>query len=266
MEWGSGAYATPPSPAPWGKTNLGMSWLGVPHSLMVNSMREWGTPNSMVNPQGLQQLLALLPLRSCWDGSHGLGCAMLPVPCWQPSCAWAGICQGTIDTHVLPTCFVPILQGAANMAMATIRSLTLPSPSTSPGTSLSPSPKPLARCWLAKAHLLQHGWWPAGPARGQGRAASSWVSLLRLCGLEHGRAPAASSVCSACPGGESKQPKVGTGERGRDDLPPSFPHSPRRTGGVCRGTGSVSSSSPAPVQGGHCSESGQGQQIVKSQF
>lgn len=192
-QWGP---CLPSQPSPTEENKLGDVLVG-------------GTPSlhGQLHHQGLQQLLALLPLRSCWDGSHGLGCAMLPVPCWRPSRGWAGICQGTIDPHVLPTCFLPILQGTASVAMATIHSVpTLPglsSPSTSPGITLSPSPKHLVRGWLAKSHLLQHGWWQAGPAGGQGRTASSWVSLLRLCGLEHSTAPA-SSVCSACPDGRKQ--------------------------------------------------------------
>lgn len=199
---------------------MGMSWLGVPHLFMVNSITGGSSgslPCSHPGPAG--------------TGATGWAVPWSQLRAGSPAVGRAGICQGTIDTHVLPTCFLPILQGTANVATATSRSLPtlpgLPSPSISPGAALPPSPKHLAWGWLAKAHLLRHGWWRAGPARGQGRAASSWVSgsaaLLRLCGLEQGRAPA-STVCSACPGGR-KQTAQGQ-NRGKGAEMISHPASP----------------------------------------
>lgn len=107
-QWGP--CIPPPSLTPWGKTNLGVSWLGIPHLFMVNFITR-GYSSS---------------LPCSHSGPAGMGATDWAVPWSQlsaasPAVGWAGICQGTIDTHVLPTCFLPILQGRASVA--TVHSL-----------------------------------------------------------------------------------------------------------------------------------------------
>lgn len=202
----------PPQPSPRGENKLGDVLVG-------------GTPplHGQLHHQGFQRLLALLPPRSCWDGSHGLGCAMVPAPCLAAQ-LWDG--QGFAKAPLTPMCCPLAFSPSCRVQP------TRPRPPAAPSPPCSGCPAPPS----AQELLFLH---PQSTWRGVG-----WLKLT-FCGTgggeqgqhegreeqPHPGCPGAQPSCDCAgwsraepqhplfaqpaPAGESKQPKVRTGEKGQ---------------------------------------------------
>lgn len=198
-QWGP--CLPPPSLTPWGKTNLGMSWLGIPHLFMVNSTTRGyssSLPCSHSGPAEMGAMDRAVP----WSQLRAA----------SPAVGWAGICQGTIDTHLLS----PHPAGQSQRGHHPLPSHPAP-PSAQEPLLLHPQSTWQGLGWLKLTFCSMGG---GEQGQHQGREEQP-----------HPGCPGAQPSCDCVgwstaepqhplfaqpvPAGESKQPKVRPGEKGQ---------------------------------------------------
>lgn len=208
-----------PSPAPGVKANTGTSQPGGPHLSMVNPITmgySRTSPHSHSGPAGVGAVDQAVPWSQLRAGSPAVG---------RP-----GICPGTTYTPVLPACFLPTLQGVANVASGHSHHLVPSSPSPAPPLALEPHslhPHPDCKWEAAGAGLAGSGSPSAARAAARRASTRAGKSSLILGGRE--RSPPATVragvqlrpgpwhplFAQPAPAGENKQAKVRAGEKGQ---------------------------------------------------
>lgn len=220
---GSGAGASAPAQLQGGKqTRACPSW-GGPHLSMVNPITRGysrTSPHSHPGPAGMGAVDQAVPGPQLHAGSPAVG---------RP-----GICPGTRYTPVLPACFLPTLQGVANVASGHSHHLVPSSPSPAPPLAPDPHslhPHPDYKQEAAGTGLAGSGSPSAARAAASRASTRAGKSSLILGGRE--RSPPATVRAGAqlrpgpwhplfaqpAPAGENKQAKVRAGEKGQRRSP-----------------------------------------------